>query len=358
MSGASSVRSATESNGEVTDDESSSQGKSTPQGPPPVGSFVRSPSTGAPRPPPPTGPLSLLRKNTKKIINVSTALRSRGPGRWSFGARDIPCLDEEDKPIIATFTCGGLITDESLGQRTQRQCEDAILKTIRQHCLTALRSSDNKDAHHDFSRDIVKAGVDRSKQILLMARSKCRLLGRSLAHFTFTTLRAAPVEWTGTITQFFPAPKVENKDAGRISNSRGSKRGKESNGSHPDGVWRRRMATLDREGVLRLLTIANEADSAPSEAWTCSNCFMSLPGSLFVCNECGTRRKLESRSEARSRGAMEASCGLGATVGDEDEVRSSLTEKAFAQEECMFRGRLNTRNLGGYFARLNARFVD
>jgi hypothetical protein len=311
MSGASSLRSSTELTGESNEDEDSSQGKSTPQGPPPVGSFVRSPSTGAPRPPPPSGPLSLLRKNTKKIINVSAALRSRGPGRWSFGVRDIPCLDEEDKPLIATFTCGGLITDENLGNRTQRPCEEAILNTVRQHCLTALRCSGNKDAHHDFSRDVVKAGVDRSKQILLMARTKCRLFGRSLAHFTFTTLRAAPVEWSGTVTQFFPAPKNDNSGQGGRGGS-----------SQHDGVWRRRMATLDREGVLRMVTIANDADSAPSQSWTCSNCFMLLPGKLFVCNECGTRRKLESRSEARGRGAIEAACGLGATVGDEDKVRT------------------------------------
>jgi hypothetical protein len=149
MSSSSSLRSTAEHAGEDDDDISVST-----QGPPPAGRFIRSPTSGN-RPPPPSGPLSLLRKNAKTLINVARAVRPRVPPPWSFEARDVPCLDRDDMPLVATFSCGGVVTDESLGPRAQRQCEKAIVDAIRQHCTSALRCADNKDAHHDFSRDEV-----------------------------------------------------------------------------------------------------------------------------------------------------------------------------------------------------------
>jgi hypothetical protein len=219
---------------------------------------------------------------------------------WSFSAKDIKLLDKNDAPMLATLAVVGDVEDDFGGGDSfawaSRKTVKTLVHNLRRHCRELICCDENKDSHYDYANDEVKPGVKRSDFLLISARVKIRSFGRSIREYNLKSLRAASVEYGGRCAMFLPS-----KD--------------HSSG----GVWVDRKLSIDRDGVLTMITIP---PVRPPD-WKCLYCGTMNCGGSPICakDSCGGKRRTsESITDRSARLNVAEQVGNGFNVGDVETI--------------------------------------
>ena len=253
-------------------------------------------------------------------VKSTTSPTNRPPtadveGRWSYEEKHLKILDKYNAPMVCHVKVSGVVDDDLGGgdafAKAGRAATKAIIFQIKKHVHDSIGCKDHKDAHHDFAGDLIKGGpMTRGQLLMKVTRSQVRPMGRTIASYDLKSLRAAPVEWSGRCLQFIPFAD-EEEEVGEDGEPVGPPR---------TGIWRARLVSIDREGVLTMVTVKAEPGEISSGPWFCAYCNKKNEATEGLCGTpgCGGRKKGESRGDSRRRGNDEARAGKGAAMGDED----------------------------------------